>query len=278
MALEIERLAPSVWRVPLATPTLPPFDHVNSYLIASNGVAALVDPGSDAPESQAALDSLMRQEGVRLLKMVLLTHTHPDHVDGLAALAEKHPGTPVYVHGAEAGQLDASVPTVVLGDGRRLAIGNVVVEAMHTPGHSPGHLSFLVEGVAIVGDLVAGVGSSWVGVPGGDVTAYLSSLERLAARRPDVLGPGHGPAIYHALAKLKEAHDHRVARERQVLQALDGEPRSLSELRVRIYPELDPAVHDLAERSLLAHLLKLMQDMKVLHLGEDERGPYTLRR
>ncbi len=283
-----ERLAEHVWRVPLPCRTLPPFDHVNTYLIVSDGVAAVVDPGSSDPGSLDLLGERLDALQVRLVKAVLLTHTHPDHVAGLAGVLAAYDRPSLYVHAAEAGRLQDVPAPILLDDDRVLTVGGALVRALHTPGHSPGHLSFLVDagrdggndggGTALVGDLIAGKGSSWVGYPEGDVAAYLASLTRLRSLRPERLGPGHGAPVADADAKLARAAEHRLERERAVLAALaDGVDR-LEALRGHIYPELPEASHELAERSLLAHLLKLMHEMKVVHLGEDPSGPYALRR
>jgi len=275
-----ERVSEHVWRRPLPSRTLPPFDHVNAYVVASNGVGMVVDPGSPGDASLLALRDSLAQAGVRLLKAVLLTHTHSDHVAGLSALLGEEESCEVYVHPLEADRLTLERPPLRLSDSRRLIVGDVAVRAIHTPGHSPGHLSFLVEpdSVALVGDLVAGRGSIWVGLPEGDVSAYLASLERMRAVAPAVLGPGHGPTLRAADAKLRQAGAHRRAREGQILDALSTGPLALEELRTRIYPNLPAARRDLAERSLLAHLAKLMREMTVLHLGEGSAGPYALRR
>ena len=275
-----ERISEHVWRLRLPSRTLPPFDHINVYLVASNGVAVVVDPGSPDEDAVRATDAALAAAGVRLLKAVLLTHTHRDHVEGVAALVAAHDDCPVYVHPLEAERLTSAVRTVALAGDRRIAVGDATVRSVHTPGHSPGHLAFLVEedAVALAGDLVAGRGSSWVGAPEGDVADYLESLERLRALAPACLAPGHGPLVDDPDAKLVEAGEHRRERERQVVRALAAGATDLGTLRQRIYPSLPRPAHDLAERSLLAHLHKLMREMRVLHLGEDPSGPYALRR
>lgn len=274
-----ERVSRHVWRLPLPSRTLPPFDHVNVHLVVSNGVGVVVDPGSAGGEAARATADALAHAGVRLLKAVLLTHTHPDHVAGLPALLETHPGCAVYVHPLEAARLSLA-STVALEDDRRVVVGDATLRSVHTPGHSPGHLAYLVEedGVALVGDLVAGRGSTWVGVPEGDVEAYLASLERLRRLSPTRLAPGHGPLVEDADATLAAAAEHRRERERQILRALAPGASDLATLRQRVYPALPPEAHDLAERSLLAHLRKLMHEMRVLHLGENASGPYALRR
>lgn len=274
-----ERVSEHVWRLRVPSNTLPPFDHVNTYLVASNGVGVVVDPGSREDEAVAAIRDALENAGVRLLKAVLLTHTHPDHVDGLAGLLAAAEDCAVYVHPLEAERLTGVRGRVPLAGDRRIAVGDVTVRSLHTPGHSPGHLSFLVEedGVALVGDLVAGRGSTWVGVPEGDVTEYLDSLARVRALAPRVLAPGHGPLVEDAAAKLASAAEHRLERERQILGALSAGATDLATLRERVYPSLPEPSHELAERSLLAHLRKLMREMRVLHLGADPSGPYTLR-
>lgn len=285
----VAQVSGHVWRVRLPCDTLPPYDHVNAYVVADGGVAIVVDPGSDRQEALDLLREALDAARARLVKGIALTHTHPDHVDGIPLLAafegERNGSAPrVLAHAAEAARLPGEANVTYLADGRVLTVGDVTVTALHTPGHSPGHLTFDVRGsggdteVALVGDLAVADGSVWVGLPEGDVGAYLDTLARLEALGAPLLGPGHGDMIVEPRRRLEELAAHRLERESQVLAALGPDSLDATEITRRVYPGHPEAVLALAEQSVLAHLVKLMREMKVVHLGEDERGPFALRR
>jgi endoribonuclease LACTB2 len=273
-----EAVDAGVWRLPLAARTLPPFDHTNAYVLASQGVSLVVDPGADGRDAAAAITRAVTRAGSRSPKGIVLTHTHRDHVEGVPRLLATWPETRVYVHPLELAQLPEAWRAIGLSPGRRLTLGDEIVEAVATPGHSPGHLALWLARprVLLAGDLVAGEGSVWVGLPHGDVAAYLASLARAAALAPLVIAPAHGPVRRDGAAVLHEARAHRLGREAAIVAALRAGPLELVSLRERVYPELPEAVVDLAERSLLAHLRKLMDERRVMHVGEDVRGPFVL--
>lgn len=275
------RVAPGVWGVALATRTLPPWTATNAFLVGTGGVAWLVDPGAGDAEALAALDALVAAAEARTLKGVLLTHAHEDHVGGAAAAVVRYGLDAVLAHPGALPRLPTGLPVRALQGGRRLVAGGAVVDAIATPGHATDHLAF---GVAtdqartlIAGDLVAGLGSIWVGVPDGDVTDYLASLERAAAWGPDRVAPSHGPIRDDGAAVLDEARRHRLAREAAVWSALADGPARLDALRERVYGALDPTVADFADRAVLAHLAKLMKDTRVDHVGSGPEGPYARR-
>jgi endoribonuclease LACTB2 len=274
------RITSGLWGTSVPVATLPPWSATNAYLIAGAGVGWLVDPGGDGPAAEAAIDALLTAAGVRTLKGVLLTHTHPDHVGGVAGVVHRHGPIDVLVHPAGVLRLPRGVVGRALQPGRSLVAGPRVVRALETPGHATDHLAFWLDEdrAVVVGDLVAGRGSTWVGLPDGNVVAYLASLERVAALAPRLVAPGHGPLRHDGGTVLDEARAHRLAREREVWAALEPGPATLASLRASVYPDLDPAAHDLAERSLLAHLHKLMSETRVLHLGSDVSGPFARAR
>jgi endoribonuclease LACTB2 len=271
----VEEIVAGLWRVPVASRPLGPWEHTNAYVLGGRGVSLVVDPGADEPAALEALAAAVAATGSDAPKGIMLTHTHPDHIAGLAPLRARWPDVPVYVHPLEADAVPRPTP---FAGGRRLVVADHVVEALATPGHSRGHLALWLaeERVLLAGDLVAGRGTIWVGAPDGDVTAYLDSLARAAALEPALVAPGHGPVRRDGATVLREAREHRLAREAAIVRALAGGALELPRLRDALYGDLPEELAALAERSLLAHLEKLMREHRVMHAGSDARGPYLL--
>ena len=277
--LEPEPVAVGSWRLPLPSKTLPPFDHTNSYLVKRGEEAVLIDAGSNDP---AVLDTLVATlEGLEIIqpKGVLLTHTHPDHCAGAAALSARY-GVKVYVHAREQDRL--GFPAELLADGEMFPLGGERIGVHHTPGHSPGHLSFSLLDTptntltVFVGDLLTAQGSTWVGLPEGSVSDYLASLEKLTAlltQSPGgaVFGPGHGPLVRNPAVRLEQVRAHRLAREAEILAALTR-PLSLQMLKRRVYPKVPDTLTPMTEGALLAHLEKLIREGRVVQTDDQEAG------
>jgi len=251
-------VAPGIRVLALRTPTLPPAAHTNVYLVGPDrGPVAVVDPGSPYPDQQAILDGYLRDLPIDL---VLLTHHHGDHTGGAAALAARW-GVPIAAHPATARRLAGRVSIARLVEDEEVVHG---ATAVHTPGHAEGHLCFEVGGATIAGDMVAGIGTILIDPGEGDMAEYLASLERLLGRPAAALLPAHGPAIPDGPGKLREYLAHRRMREARALAALSGAPRPARELVPIVYGDTPAALWPLAERSLLAHLVKLVRDGKAV--------------
>ncbi len=250
----VEAVAPGIRVLALRTPTLPPAAHTNVYLVGPEiGPVAVVDPGSPYPDQQAVLDQFLAQVPIDL---VLLTHHHGDHIGGAAALAARW-GVPIAAHAATARRLEGIVEvTSLLGDGDRVH----GLTAVHTPGHAEGHLCFEQDGFTIAGDMVAGIGTILIDPSEGDMALYLASLELLLARPAATLLPAHGPPIVDGPAKLREYLAHRRMREARVVAALGETPALLDELLPAAYGDTPRMMWPLAERSLRAHLDKLVNE------------------
>ena len=252
----VTTVVPGIRVLALRTPTLPPAAHTNVYLVGPEiGPVAVVDPGSPYPDQQQVLDAFLADVPVA---SVLLTHHHGDHIGGAAALAARW-GVPIAAHAATARRLEGILEvTQILEDGE-LVHG---MTALHTPGHAEGHLCFEhAESRAIIaGDMVAGIGTILIDPSEGDMALYFASLELLLARPPAMLLPAHGPAIADGPAKLREYLVHRRMREDRVLASLTAEPTSLDGLLPMAYGDTPRMLWPLAERSLRAHLDKLVME------------------
>ena len=103
---------------------------------------------------------------------------------------------------------------------------------------------------------------------GGDVSAYLASLERVIQLAPTVMLPAHGPVIDHPIALLRDYIDHRALREQQVMAALRIGVTDPTQMVSRIYPGLARPLVQVARESVLAHLLKLEREGKARRDGD----------
>jgi glyoxylase-like metal-dependent hydrolase (beta-lactamase superfamily II) len=158
---------------------------VNSYVLINGDQALVIDPGEP-------VEKLAGQLGGATLKSILVTHGHPGHLAGKDALKEST-GAETGMHVADAKLFLRSADRYLL-DGDEIEIGDIKVRVIHTPGHTPGSLSFLVGNHLFTGDtlLAGGIGKE---MPGVDVRQQLISIGTKLARLPlnTAIYPGHGP-------------------------------------------------------------------------------------
>lgn len=173
---------------------------MNCYLLTcpASGELAIVDPGADAPAILSAV-------GDSLVRCILLTHGHPDHVSALETVREAT-GAPVGIHPADAAEfgVQADFPLI---DGMEVRVGEAKVTIAYVPGHTPGSVCLRLNGQAVVGDAI------FPGGPGHtashrDLRQSLDSLARTVFTWPDEteLYPGHGT---HTIVRAERTPFHR---------------------------------------------------------------------
>jgi hydroxyacylglutathione hydrolase len=162
----------------------------NTYLVADEmgGSAVLIDAGGPV---EPLLDVLHR--GQLTLTQVLLTHHHHDHVAELDAVRERFPDVPVLIHPLERELVPGATGTMQPGE--MIETGALRIEPIHTPGHTAGMLSLLVDGTDVfTGDTLFKGSVGGVRAPGHTTYADLKSsiMDRLLALAPSTrIHPGH---------------------------------------------------------------------------------------
>ena len=229
----------------------------NTYLVGTDEVA-VIDPG---PLIEDHLQLIAESANIR---WIIATHTHPDHSRGVARLASMT-GAEVIGMPAPAGphQDRTFAPGHVAVDGELLAGSGFELKMFHTPGHASNHFCFLHTGHRwlFTGDHVMAGSTVVIDPPDGDMKDYLDSLRRLRELALDAIAPGHGPLLDEPRKVIDWIIEHRLEREKKVYLAVSANPGLTSgELVMHVYQDVDERLHDLAERSLLAHLIKLEHD------------------
>ncbi|MBT8458734.1 MAG: MBL fold metallo-hydrolase [Boseongicola sp.] len=273
VAGEPDDLGNGLRRIVAPNPSPMTFRGTNTYLLGQRDLA-VIDPGPpDETHLAAILDAL--GAGQRI-SHIFVTHSHADH-SPLAMTLAQITGAPIHAFGdSRAGRaahmarfgnlgggegLDMTfMPNIHLSDGETISGSDWSLSALHTPGHMGNHLSFAwSEGQALFsGDLVMGWATSMVSPPDGDLTDFMSSLDRLSQRDQDqIYYPGHGDAIEAPQARVAALSAHRKSREAQIRDALGAGPASPSQIARAIYTDVSPRLLPAAERNVLAHLIDL---------------------
>jgi hydroxyacylglutathione hydrolase len=184
--------------------TVGPFQE-NSYLVVdeASGRSVFVDPG-DEPET---LLSMLADSG-STLDAIWVTHGHLDHVGGIAGVRRKF-AVPIYLHPLDRRVYDRAAtaaamygvpfdppdaPDRELAEGTPVTVGSLSFNVVHLPGHAPGHVAFIGQGVMLGGDVLFAGSIGRTDLPLSDPGAMQASLARVATFDPTlVVYPGHGP-------------------------------------------------------------------------------------
>lgn len=187
----------------------------NCWLVADPRTreAVMIDPGEEPAMFLAELDTRRWT-----LRAIWLTHAHIDHILGVAAV-KRATGVPVFLHPADRSLYDGladqgawfgmrpeapPAPDHELAAGQRLSVGSLAFEVRHTPGHSPGSVSFLGHGTIFGGDALFNGSVGRTDLPGGDFATLMQSMQREFLSLPDstVVRSGHGPETTIGVERL----------------------------------------------------------------------------
>ena len=304
---EAVQVAPLIRRVIAKNPSKYTYHGTGTYIVGSGDVA-VIDPG---PLSNSHRDALIAALAGGRVIAILITHCHSDH-SPLAAWLRDHTGAPTVAFGphhvdatwveddtpdepdeeeraaaaaAEAAgepkveeTLDlAFVPDVRVADGEIAAAGEGwTLRAIHTPGHTSNHLCYWFDEqqALFTGDHIMGWSTTVIGPPDGNMRDYLASLAQVQALSAAVLWPTHGSPVTEPGPFIEAFVQHRLDRESAVLATVRAGTTMVAEMVRQLYVGVDEKLYKPAGRSVLAHLIKLVDDGLVTFDG-DQPGVTT---
>jgi glyoxylase-like metal-dependent hydrolase (beta-lactamase superfamily II) len=205
----------------------------------------VVDPGPDDDEHIARVADLGR------IALVLISHRHGDHTDGIDKLVELT-GAPV--RSAGSGFLRGL--SAELTDGEVIDVAGLRITVLATPGHTADSLSFVLDDAVLTADTVLGRGTTVIDTEDGSLADYLESLRRLRGLGGRTVLPGHGPDLANLEAVATGYLAHREQRLEQVRSALRdlGDDASTRQVVEHVYVDVDEELWDAAEWSVQAQL------------------------
>jgi glyoxylase-like metal-dependent hydrolase (beta-lactamase superfamily II) len=260
----VVRLSGKVRRITAPNPGFMTGPGTNTYLLGAGADIAVIDPG---PAIEAHIEAVIKAAGARI-RWILVTHTHMDHSPGAALLQAKTGAELLGMPPPPFERQDQSFrPERVLADGERIELGGCVLRVIHTPGHASNQLCYLLEEESLLftGDHVMQGSTVIINPPDGDMRIYLESLRRLQGEDIAWFAPGHGFLMDQPQEVLERLLIHRLTRENKVLNAVRAAgAATLETLLPAVYDDVPAHVHPVASRSLLAHLLKLKAEHKLV--------------
>ena len=167
----------------------------NCYILESEHQIAVIDPGDEAERILSVLKELEGQ-----VEYILLTHGHYDHTTAVPELRQALPKAEIYIHQADANGAGSRLFPLAgqveglkfYGEGDTLTLGELTIEVLHTPGHSPGSVTLKAGQVLFTGDTLFAGSCGRTDLAGGDEAQIMASLKRLGELEGNFhVLPGH---------------------------------------------------------------------------------------
>lgn len=246
----------------------------NSYLVGEPATGYIaIDPG---PADADHLDRLYRAAGGDI-RMIVCTHSHPDHSPGakpLQALCNTRPAILGLPSAPTARAHSVFAPDRSLQHQELLTLtakgpeGDIThtLKALHTPGHAANHvcLVLLEDGILFSGDHILNGSTTVVDPPDGNMNAYLDSLDLLSSacdqHQIEFIAPAHGYVLGHAKAAIAQLKAHRLKREAKIVGVMQAQPEgTLDDWVAQAYDDVDARIWPVAKRSLMAHIERVRE-------------------
>ncbi len=293
------QVAPLIRRVIARNPSKFTYHGTGTYIVGASepgSEVAVIDPGPTIDSHRNALTAALAGQRVTA---ILVTHCHSDH-SPLAAWLKETTGAPTVAFGPHARsrgwveddtpeELDADekeakveesvdfdfTPDVRVADGELAAHGDGwTMLAIHTPGHTSNHTCYLLEDYLLkdqralfTGDHIMGWSTTVITPPDGDMRDYFASLQRVKDLDPAVLWPTHGAPVTETRPFIDAFVQHRLDREAGVLRAVRDGVTMIPDMVKLLYVGVNEKLYKAAGRSVLAHLIKLIDDGLVAYEG-----------
>ena len=270
-----DQVSPLIQRVICANSGPFTFTGTGTYIVGrpEDGAAvAVIDPG---PVDDAHLQALLAAVEGRTVSHILITHTHRDHSPLARPFAERV-GAPILAMRSPlrethaSGSLDEEedevfAPDVILTGGERIDGDGWTLTALATPGHASNHMAFALEeeNALFCGDHVMGWSTTVVAPPDGNMSDYIRSLDTVIAADFATLWPTHGAPVTKVAPFLAAYRAHRMDREAQILARIAAGDRTIAEIVPVLYAAVDQRLWPAASLSVLAHLIKLVEEGRV---------------
>jgi len=265
-------LLKNVMRLTAPNPGVMTGPGTNSYLVGdAKGGYIVIDPG---PADHDHLARLYQAAGGDI-RMIVCTHSHPDHSPGakpLQALCSSPPPILGLASAPTARAASRFTPDRALQHQELLALagqgpdGEIThtLQVIHTPGHAANHLCLVLveDGILFSGDHILNGSTTVVDPPDGNMTAYLDSLDRLSAacdeRGIEFIAPAHGYVLGEAKTAIAQLKAHRLKRETKIAAVMQAMPSgTLDDWLPLAYDDVDARIWPVAKRSLLAHVERI---------------------
>ncbi len=282
-----DQVSPLIQRVICENPGPFTFTGTGTYIVGhpdDGASVAVIDPG---PIDDAHLEALLTAVQGRTVSHLLVTHTHRDHSPlarpfadrvGAPILAMHPPHRETHASGAlDEDEDDVFAPHVVLWGGERIEGEGWTITALATPGHASNHMAFALEeeNALFCGDHVMGWSTTVVAPPDGNMADYMRSLDAVIAAGFSTLWPTHGASVTEPAPFLAAYKAHRLDREAQILARIAAGDRTIAEMVPILYAAVDQRLWPAASLSVLAHLIKLVEEGRIISdAAPDLRSTY----